>query len=252
VNIGSAAVRVGLLGSQGRMGQLVTSLLHTEFSGKAALAASATRGQSLQPLLDCEVVIDFSLPQAMLLLARDALERPDPLPALVVGSTGWKLDDRRVLEELAQRTPVLMASNFSTGVMALVDILKQAAPLLDKLGYKPSIVETHHVHKKDAPSGTALSLQRAIAPGGPGNVPIQSIREGEVIGDHEVTFQGKADRITFGHFAQDRSIFARGAIQAAIWLSGQRGHPSSGRLIGIEKYFEELKKASSAKNDATY
>jgi 4-hydroxy-tetrahydrodipicolinate reductase len=124
-------------------------------------------------------------------------------------------------------------------VLALTEILRSAAPLLDRLGYQPVIVDTHHKHKKDSPSGTALSLQRAIAPAGPGNVQTHSIRQGEVIGDHEVTFYGAADHLTFGHFAQDRSIFARGAIQCALWLSSQRGSMTG--FIGIENYFKFLK-----------
>jgi 4-hydroxy-tetrahydrodipicolinate reductase len=235
--------RIGLLGAKGRMGQIVSQLIATEYSSKATLHAAPARVDALEPLLACDVVIDFSSPEAMLLLTEAALKQASgSLPAFVVGSTGWKLDDRAKLETLAAKTPVLMASNFSTGVMAVIDALKQVAPLLDKLGYKPSIVETHHVHKKDAPSGTALSLQRAISPSGPGNVPVKSIREGEVVGDHEVAFHGPADRIMFGHFAQDRSIFARGAIDVALWLTSLKGQPPTGRLIGIEKYFEEFKK----------
>lgn len=237
-------IQVGLLGSGGRMGQLVAKALHQkEYADRAALARSASRGQPLEPLLDTDVVIDFSQPEAMLALAEAALAHQGALPAFVVGSTGWRLDDRRKLEDLTRRTPVLMASNFSTGVMAVIDVLKQLAPLLDRLGYRPSIVEIHHVHKKDAPSGTALSLQRAIAPAGPGNVPVKSIREGEVVGDHEVAFEGPGDRITIGHFAKDRSIFARGAVDAALWLNSKRGQPAfMAGLISIEKYFDEIKK----------
>jgi len=238
-------IRVGLLGANGRMGALVAGLLQSDFAAKASLAAAPKRGEPLDALVSGEagnaidVVIDFSSPAAMLLLVEAALKHPGALPAFVVGSTGWKLEERHKLEELAQKTPVLAASNFSNGVLALAHILKQAAPLLEKLGYTPVIVETHHGHKKDAPSGTALSLQRAIAPSGPGNVQTHSVRAGEVIGDHEVTFHGIGDRLTLGHFAQDRSIFARGAIEAALWLARRRDQPSSG-VIGIEQYFKDI------------
>ena len=236
-------IRVGLLGASGRMGLWVSKLLQTEFAAKAQLAANPARGEALDSLLSTDVVIDFSQPAAMLALAEAALKHTGPLPAFVVGSTGWKIDERHKLEELAKNTPVLMASNFSTGVLALLDILKQASPLLEKLGYTPVITEAHHKHKKDAPSGTAISIQRAIAPAGPGNVQVHSVRAGEVIGDHEVTFYGPGDHITIGHFAQDRSIFARGAIDVALWLAGRRGNAAAG-LIGIDKYFEEIKCSS--------
>jgi 4-hydroxy-tetrahydrodipicolinate reductase len=235
-------IRIGLLGGSGRMGQWVTQLVQNEYAAKAQLAAMPAQGDALTPLLGSDVVIDFSLPDAMQALAEHALAQAGPLPAFVVASTGWKLEQRARLEELAKRTPVLVSSNFSTGVLALLDILKRSSPLLEKLGYTPVIVETHHRHKKDAPSGTAISLQRAIAPSGPGNVQTHSIRAGETIGDHEVTFHGVADQIILSHFAQDRSIFARGALDAALWLAERKtkGDLPTG-IVGIEKYFESLK-----------
>lgn len=236
-------IQIGLLGAKGRMGEWVSKLLAGDYAKKAKLAASPTRGQPLASLIATDVVIDFSSPAAMLELAQTALKHTGPLPAFVVGSTGWKLEERKALEELAKKTPVLMASNFSTGVLALIDVLKQASPLLEKLGYTPVIRETHHKHKKDSPSGTALSLQRSISPAGPGNVQTFSVRAGEIIGDHEVTFYGPGDHLKFGHFAQDRSAFARGAVDVALWLASKRGTPAPAALMGIEKYFEELKKA---------
>lgn len=231
-------IRVGLLGGSGKMGEWVRKLLQTEFADRCALASAPGQGQPLQPLLDCDAVIDFSLPAAMSALTELALQRSGKLPVFVVGSTGWTADERARLEALARRTPVLQASNFSTGVLALTWLLKQAAPVLERLGYTPAIVETHHRHKKDAPSGTALSLQRAIAPAGPGNVQTLSVRAGEVIGDHEVSFYGPGDRIVLSHYAQDRSIFARGALDVALWLA--RNPPATGRIIGIENYFASL------------
>ena len=233
-------IKIGVLGAKGRMGKGVVQLLETEYVQKANVAARAGRGEPLDSLLETDVVIDFSLPVGMLALARAAANRQSPLPAFVIGSTGWKLDERRELEKLAERTPIFMSSNFSTGVMILQEILKTAAPLLERQGYTPIILETHHRHKKDAPSGTALSLQRSIAPAGPGNVQTQCIRAGEVIGDHEVTFYGAGDKLVLGHYAQDRSIFARGALDVAIWLAGRRTGPQPLRgLIGTETFFKE-------------
>lgn len=225
-------IKVGLLGSTGRMGKWVKEILTNEFSSKAVLSAQASSKDSLIPLAQADVIIDFSSPQSVLRL----ISSTPSLPPLIVGSTGWTLDQRKELEGLAKKTPVLMSSNFSTGVMALSCVLREASPILEKLGYRPVIVETHHQNKKDAPSGTALSLQRVLSPDGPDNVSIHSVRGGEIIGDHEVTFYGKADHITIGHFAQDRSIFARGAIDAALWLCTVK---NSGKILSVEDYFRE-------------
>ena len=235
-------IKLGILGANGKMGREVAHLAQSGFSDKAQLVAEVSENQPLHPLLQMDAVIDFSAPAGMLALAELAIAAPasQSLPAFIVGSTGWKIDERRRLEELSQRAPVLVSSNFSIGVLALTEVLRMAAPLLEKLGYTPVISEIHHKHKKDSPSGTALSLQRAISPAGPGNVQTHSIRAGEIIGDHEVTFYSTADHIKIGHFAQDRSIFARGALEAALWLAGRRSNnPSAGKLIGMDVFFKE-------------
>jgi 4-hydroxy-tetrahydrodipicolinate reductase len=183
-------------------------------------------------------VIDFSSPEAMTALASAAIAQPHGtrLPVFVVGSTGWTKESLALLDALAKRTPVLMASNFSTGVLALQEILKTAAPMLKRLGYTPVLVDTHHRHKKDAPSGTARTLQRIISPDN--DVQTHSVRAGEVIGDHEITFYGPGDHLTLGHFAQDRSIFARGAIDCALWMASHRDKTvKAGALIDISAFF---------------
>lgn len=234
-------IRLGLLGSSGRMGEWVSRLAKTEFEKKVTLAAAASEGDSVGPLLDCDAVIDFSAPTGMLALTRSALgEERKQLPCFAVGSTGWKLDERRELEKLASRTPVLMTSNFSIGVGILINALRATSPLLEKAGYLPVIVEAHHAHKKDSPSGTALSLQRVISSASPGNVQTHSIRAGEVVGDHEVTFHGPADRLVFSHSASDRSVFARGAIEVALWMAERRKQLEQARsLIGMERFFAD-------------
>lgn len=225
------------------MGQWLQRLIESEFKEKATLLTCVDQGDSLEPLLGAQVVIDFSSPGAMVALASKALESSNAsLPVFIVGSTGWKIDERRELESLAEKTPVLMSSNFSLGVLALQEALRTISPLLEGLGYTPVIVETHHKHKKDAPSGTALALQRAISPAGPGNVQTHAIRAGEIIGDHSVTYHGVADTLTFSHHAQDRSIFARGAIEAALWLHQNRERAfGPKRVLGIEVYFNAIK-----------
>lgn len=238
-------LRIGLLGPRGRMGRWVIRLLATEYSHQATLLAEVERGGDFYSLLKCDAVIDFSSPEACAAAAQVAiLSEETTLPVFIVGSTGWRQENRLPLEKLSFRTPVLMSSNFSTGVLALQQILRQSVPLLSRLGYTPVLVDTHHRHKKDSPSGTALLLCRTLEEAG-ANRPIEmhSIRAGEIIGDHELTFYGPGDHLVLGHYAQDRSIFARGALDAALWLDHNRARLSSpGKILTMEDYFKELNK----------
>ncbi len=225
------------------MGQWVKRLLQTEYPDKAQLAMAVHGQESVQPLLGTQVVIDFSSPDGMTTLAKAGLTKATDLPAFVVASTGWTEAQRDVILKLSELTPVVMASNLSVGVMALHEILKSATPLLTRLGYAPVLVETHHHHKKDSPSGTALSLLKTMQTSTPllEPVPMHSIRAGEIIGDHDVTFYGHGDHLVMGHYAQDRSIFARGAIDVALWLHEKKLHePRLHGLFGIEAYLKDL------------
>jgi 4-hydroxy-tetrahydrodipicolinate reductase len=216
-------INVGILGSKGRMGQYIEKLLLDEFSKTTICSARIDRDEDLNPLKLCDLVIDFSLPEGAAHFAKTAVqERWTTVPTFIVGSTGWKLEQKQWLDEYAKKAPVIMSSNFSLGVLAFFEALKKSMPLFEKLKFKPRIVETHHIHKKDAPSGTAVSIQRIISPMGPGNVPTQSIRKGEVIGEHQIFFDGTHEEIEFTHRAQDRSIFARGAIQVGLWATENR------------------------------
>ncbi len=223
--------KIGLLGGNGKMGMWVQRLLATEFAARGELVAEVSRGESFEALRSADVIIDFSSPDA-LLSCLNALSTADPMPAIVSGSTGWTDAQRDELRAHAQERFVLLHSaNFSGGVAAFSRILRMVSPLLQKFGYHPRMVETHHVHKKDTPSGTALSLQRELAPTWGDRVPCESIRSGEVIGDHAVIFEGVADTITLTHSAQDRSIFARGAIECAFWLAEHRARLAGERRL---------------------
>ncbi len=249
---GPQKTKLGLIGATGRTGRYVLQLLQapdSEFAQQTEISASFSRGNSAQLLLKSEVVIDFSLPEVLVQiigeLKKDFKNHPasgsQTLPAFVIATTGWSKADLKCLDELAEHTAVLRSSNFSTGVLALQKILRQASPLLLQLGFTPVMVETHHLHKKDAPSGTALMLQKAIAPDHPERVPIHSVRAGGVVGDHEVSFYQQSEIIRMGHFAQDRSLFARGAILVSLWLAQQRrlGRPETQRgLISIESFLD--------------
>jgi 4-hydroxy-tetrahydrodipicolinate reductase len=232
--------KIGLLGGNGRMGKWVQQLLESEYSKKAELAIAPRSGESLAGLFECDAIIDFSSPLAALQFKREAMKRQmEFTPPIAVGSTGWGLGEEEELEELTGKTLLFVASNFSTGVYALAEILRQNAPLLKTLGYTPVILEGHHHHKKDAPSGTAITLQKIISPEAHQSVQTHPIRAGEIIGDHQVHFYGVADELQIGHRAQDRSIFARGAIDVALWLADLKAKdPSRTGRLTMADYFK--------------
>lgn len=233
-------IRVGVLGARGRVGRRILQLLEDEFASQAMVHAQPSRGESLAGLLESDVVIDFSSSAAMADLARHSLQATKKLPAFVVGSTGWQKDEQATLNQLAQKTAVLQAPNFSLGIAVLSQALRGVGPTLSRLGYSVRICETHHIHKKDAPSGTALLLKDAV---GTANVPIESLRKGEVLGDHDILFEGPGDWIRFSHSARDRGIFARGAIEAAFAIVNTKsGSHWTGarRILSLDDYLREV------------
>jgi 4-hydroxy-tetrahydrodipicolinate reductase len=137
----------------------------------------------------------------------------------VIGTTGQSKEQRRIIEETAQSLPIVFASNFSIGVNVLFWLTRRAAEQLGS-DFDAEIVETHHKMKKDAPSGTAKTLAEVLkaAKRTQADIPIQSIREGDVVGEHTVIFNGPAERLELSHRAASREIFARGALRAAKWI----------------------------------
>jgi len=168
---------------------------------------------SAVPVFD--VAVDFSLPEAF-----------DPILALcsqrgaafVSGTTGISDAQRDALQAAASRIPVLWAANFSLGVAVLEELVERAAAALS--GWDCDIVETHHVHKKDAPSGTALALGAAAERGGAGP-RYASLRAGDIVGEHLVQLAGMGERVELVHRATNRDVFARGALHAAMRLRGR-------------------------------
>jgi 4-hydroxy-tetrahydrodipicolinate reductase len=162
-----------------------------------------------------DVVIDFSLPEAFdpLLAYCTAHGRP-----LVSGTTGLSVAQFAELDTAAARIPVLWASNYSLGVAVLVDLVERAARALP--GWDCDIVEQHHTQKRDAPSGTALTLGEAAGQGG-ASARFVSLRAGDIVGEHTVQFASMGERIELAHRATHRDIFARGALHAAGWLARQ-------------------------------
>lgn len=214
-------------GASGRMGQRLLALL-PEFPALRLVAAVARRTSGLGLpeglALPAErlagapafaLMIDFSLPEAFdaalaLAVARRA--------AFVSGTTGLAPRQREALETAARQVPVLWAANFSLGVAVLSELVEQAARALP--GWDLDIVESHHVHKQDAPSGTALALGAAAEAGG-ARPRYASLRAGDIVGEHWLQFASAGERLELAHRATSRDIFARGALAVGAWLAGR-------------------------------
>jgi 4-hydroxy-tetrahydrodipicolinate reductase len=215
-------IRLGVLGAKGRMGQTVCRLIARDYSGVASVEVESDSGSDLKELLKVDAIIDFSLPEGL----RDLAKIEDSLPPIASGTTGWSSSDETMLDEISTRTRVLLAPNFSIGVNVFLSLANQASKLLHDKGYEASILDVHHIHKKDAPSGTGLAIHKSVEPGFQ-NTPIESKREGEVVGLHTLTFESAGDTLSLTHDAKSREIFAKGAIEAALWLAKGAG---TGRL----------------------
>ena len=247
------AVRVVLSGATGRMGTTLARLMAEDGGfrlvggigrmpesgcdiGCPVVATPETAGAWMR---DADVVIDFSSPE----LLRRLVEMHGAAlagVALVVGTTGLMPEEQALLTRQAQRSPVLQAANFSVGVNLLLALAERAAAVLGD-DYDVEIVEAHHRRKVDAPSGTALALGEAVArgrgvklgdvrvdgrSGRPGERPrgevgFHSVRGGDVVGEHRVMLIGERERIELAHLAQDRALFAEGALRAAKWIAGK-------------------------------
>jgi 4-hydroxy-tetrahydrodipicolinate reductase len=173
-----------------------------------------------QNLRDVDVVIDFTAPDAVLAHI-DACVRARK--AMVVGTTGWYGEIDRVRAEVEKAgTGFVFGANFSYGVNLFFQIVKAATAALPH-GYTGHITEIHHIHKKDAPSGTAAAMQRILQQSTDVRVDIISEREGEVTGTHILQLESDGDRIVLTHEAKSRRTFANGAVLAAEWIVGKTG-----------------------------
>jgi 4-hydroxy-tetrahydrodipicolinate reductase len=211
----SLPVRVLLIGAAGRMGKTVLDLAQSD--PNIQIAAQCDLGDSIEPAMkNCDVGIDFSHADSIDEICRAASQHGKPL---VVGTTGHSQQQRKMIEETAHSIPIVLASNFSVGVNVLFWLTQKAAELLGA-DFNPEIVETHHTMKKDAPSGTAKTLADTlkVVQKHDREIPIQSIREGDVVGEHTVIFGGPGESLELTHLAANRGIFAGGALRAAKWI----------------------------------
>lgn len=218
--------RILLLG-HGRMGRLVESLA-PEHGCEVVQIITSTGGATAIETMDAlaqpvDVAIDFSVPDAVLAnviaLGRQGIN-------VVIGTTGWQSVESEVRAAVDQSgIGALAASNFSIGLHVFRRAVATAAAGFatdDSVG--AWIHEAHHIHKKDAPSGTALTLRAAVEQAGYGRpIDVSSTRAGAIPGTHTVGFDGPAETVTFTHTVRDRAVFARGALDVARWLSGRRG-----------------------------
>ena len=214
----SFPVSVLLVGAAGRMGKTVLDIAKSD--AQIVIVAKCDLDDRIEPAIrNCDAAIDFSHPDAIDEICSAALPHGK---ALIIGTTGHSQQQHRTIEDAARSVPIVFASNFSAGVNVLFWLTQKAAELLGP-DFDSEIVETHHKMKKDAPSGTAKTLAdilKAAQKSHP-EVPIQSIREGDVVGEHTVIFSGPGERLELTHRAASREIFARGALRAAKWIVGK-------------------------------
>jgi 4-hydroxy-tetrahydrodipicolinate reductase len=216
-----------LLLGRGKTGSLVAEVARQRGHDVRVVGAEENAGGAAltaEKLRDIKVVIDFTAPSCVVSHIEACVTAGRNM---VVGTTGWhgELDRVRSLVE-SHGTGFVYAANFSVGVNLFLDVARAAAAAL-RHEYSGQIFERHHVHKKDAPSGTAIAIQRVIreasGKGKDKDLEIISFREGDVVGMHEVVLESHADRIYLCHDAKSRQGFADGAVRAAEWVASKKG-----------------------------
>lgn len=254
-------MKIGIVGAAGRMGRmLVTAVMNTDgaslaggteiagspFIGKSVITCENEETESHPLIIDspralfeaCDVVIDFSAPVATVAHAALAAETNT---ALIIGTTGLDAAQQASVNAAGSQTALVQAANYSVGVNLLLGLVEQASRILPD-AYDIEVLEMHHHHKVDAPSGTALALGHAAAAGRnvnlddvadkvrdgitgerkQGDIGFATLRGGDVVGDHTVMYAGPGERIEISHKAASREIFASGAVRAAIWACTQK------------------------------
>lgn len=238
-------IKVGVFGASGRVGRLLLddlklednmslSTVYVRESLDFSIDPSVLVTNDLHTFLNaCDIVVDFSLPEACQSLLEESIKAPRPL---VIGTTGLDLHQMNLLKDASEVMPILYATNMSLGVALLNKLVYIASQSLD--GFDIEIVEQHHRHKKDAPSGTALTLAESAAAGRDldldkvrvsgrnGNIgertkdeiAVMALRGGDIVGRHTVGFYNDGEFIELNHTATSRNTFSKGALRAAKWL----------------------------------
>jgi 4-hydroxy-tetrahydrodipicolinate reductase len=234
--------RIGIAGINGRMGHCLTaeilSVGATLAGGTARVAGEADFADITALAAACDVVIDFTHASTV---AANAAALAAAETAWVLGTTGYGPEDEAAIAAAAARIPVVAAANFSAGVTLVLALAERLAAALPAATYDAEIIEMHHRQKVDAPSGTALAIARAVAAGRgvaledvmaigrhgqtgtrrDGEIGIASLRGGQIVGSHNLTFTAATEQIGLTHHAFDRRVFAAGAVRAALWVRGR-------------------------------
>ncbi|MBO4578000.1 MAG: 4-hydroxy-tetrahydrodipicolinate reductase [Paludibacteraceae bacterium] len=222
-------MKIALIG-YGKMGQMIEGVARERGHEIVCVIDPFASADSIDSdkFRSADVAIEFSRPDAADGNVRAAIKQGVPV---VSGTTGWDAQALRAEMQGKEHAGVIWSSNYSIGVNILFAVNSYLAQLLQQTGgYEPSITEVHHVHKLDAPSGTAKTLQEAISGY---DCPIESIREGEVPGIHEVKWESEADVLSLRHEAKSRKGFALGAVLAAEWLQGKKGWHTMNEVLGL-------------------
>ena len=239
---------IGIIGRDGRMGQAIAVAIE---ASEHSLAGGADKGEDVAGLADrSDVLIDFSAPAALQSNLHAAIGAGVPL---LIGTTGLEDTHHRAIDDAARAVPILQTGNTSLGVTMLAKLVREAAGALGD-GWDIEIVEMHHRAKVDAPSGTALLLGEAAAAGRgvelsdhsqrgrdvvtgareDGTIGFASLRGGTVAGEHSVILAGQNERLVLTHIAEDRALFARGALTGAAWLIGREpGRYTMENVLGL-------------------
>ncbi|UCD54801.1 MAG: 4-hydroxy-tetrahydrodipicolinate reductase [Candidatus Omnitrophota bacterium] len=244
-------VKIVVSGALGRMGKRITELARKDAAFKVVAGVELkapspkpspqrgegrVRGMEMTSDLnqvkggyDC--IIEFTNPKATIEHVKIAKERKK---AMVIGTTGLSEKERAIIEEAAESIPIVFSPNMSVAVNVFFSLIEKAAKTLGK-DYSVSIKEAHHIHKKDKPSGTAKLMANIVKEKlGKTDVPIESIRENEIVGDHDITFEGKVDTLKISHSARTRDIFALGALKAARFVvEKSKGFFSMSDVLGM-------------------
>ncbi len=247
-DLGDCVTRIGIIGSEGRMGQALVSAIAA--AGEVHSGGIDQGGDPLTLAQASDVLVDFSSPHALEANLDAAVAAGVPI---LIGTTGLEERHHWLCDSASASVPVLQTGNTSLGVTMLAFLVREAAARLGE-DWDIEIVETHHRKKVDAPSGTALLLGEAAAKGrgivlaessergrdgvtgarGIGTIGFAALRGGSVAGDHTVHFLADDERIALSHLAENRSIFAKGAIKGAQWLIGKgAGRYGMGEVLGL-------------------
>jgi 4-hydroxy-tetrahydrodipicolinate reductase len=220
--LNSAPLRLLVLG-HGKTGTLVTEVARERGHQLQSITSGENRDAvwlTHEHLVDFDVVIDFTTPHAVLANIEACLRERK---ATVVGTTGWYDELERVRRAVEKAgSGFVFGANFSYGVNLFFQMVQAAAPALEH-HYHGHITERHHIHKRDAPSGTAVALQRLLERASGERIEITSEREGDVTGTHTLELVSTGDRIVLTHEAKSRRTFADGAVLAAEWIAGRTG-----------------------------